>query len=75
MEPLKPLHFFDIDLCLSPNRADLSARGLDKSHGLMVNYKYELEEVAERNRAYLAGHRITVSEEVEHLLQYSFMSE
>ena len=46
----------------------MTAGGLAKSHGLMVNYKYELDKVADRNRAYLVGHKISASEGVEQLL-------
>jgi malonyl-CoA decarboxylase len=49
-------------------RADLSPVGLQRSHGLMVNYKYELEEVHGNNRAYVVDQRVCASQQVMELL-------
>lgn len=50
-------------------RADASAAGLARSHGLMVNYVYEIDRVAANNRAYLVDGRVVVGPLVEQLLQ------
>ncbi|KAF6256303.1 hypothetical protein COO60DRAFT_1627215 [Scenedesmus sp. NREL 46B-D3] len=52
----------------STERADLSAAGLERSCGLMVNYKYVLADVSANNRAYLVDHKIAAAEEVQQLL-------
>jgi malonyl-CoA decarboxylase len=49
-------------------RADLSPAGLNRSHGLMVNYKYELDEVHGNNRAYVVDQRVCASQLVLELL-------
>ncbi|KAK9816452.1 hypothetical protein WJX72_000493 [[Myrmecia] bisecta] len=49
-------------------RADLSAQGLRRSWGIMVNYKYLLEDVQSNNRAYLVDNVIHASDAVKALL-------
>lgn len=49
-------------------RADLSAAGLDRSCGLMVNYKYVLSDVSVNNKAYLVDHTIAASDSLKQLL-------
>ncbi|WIA15337.1 hypothetical protein OEZ85_002002 [Tetradesmus obliquus] len=49
-------------------RADLSAAGLERSCGLMVNYKYVLADVTANNRAYLVDQRIAAAAELRRLL-------
>jgi len=48
--------------------ADTSARGLAQSAGLMVNYRYILEDIDANNRQYLADGRIAASDAVRALL-------
>jgi malonyl-CoA decarboxylase len=47
--------------------ADVSARGLMNSAGIMVNYLYELDEVERNHEAYVNEGRITASRRVEAL--------
>ncbi|WIA35540.1 hypothetical protein OEZ86_003965 [Tetradesmus obliquus] len=49
-------------------RADLSAAGLERSCGLMVNYKYVLADVTANNRAYLVDQHIAAAAELRRLL-------
>jgi len=48
--------------------ADTSARGLAQSAGLMVNYRYILEDIDANNRQYLADGHIVASDAVRALL-------
>ena len=48
--------------------ADLSEKGLAQSHGVMVNYLYELEKVETRHEAFAAGGELAVSRQVRSLL-------
>lgn len=41
--------------------ADVSARGMDNSFGLMMNYKYVLEDVDKNNQQYLLNGTVTAS--------------
>ena len=41
--------------------ADLSPRGMDNSYGIMVNYKYVLEDVDKNNQQYLLNGTVTAS--------------
>ncbi|XP_015759128.1 PREDICTED: malonyl-CoA decarboxylase, mitochondrial-like [Acropora digitifera] len=49
--------------------ADLSARGMDNSFGIMVNYKYVLEEVDKNNQQYLLNGTVTASPQFLELLR------
>lgn len=49
-------------------KADVSAAGLRKSHGLMVNYEYDMGLVEERNRKYVVDGLIDVRPLVEESL-------
>jgi malonyl-CoA decarboxylase len=49
-------------------RADLSAAGLERSCGLMVNYKYVLADVSANNRAYLVDQEIAAAEALKQLV-------
>ena len=49
--------------------ADLSARGMDNSFGIMVNYKYLLEEVDKNNQQYLLNGTVTASPQFLELLR------
>ncbi|XP_043229853.1 malonyl-CoA decarboxylase, mitochondrial-like isoform X1 [Amphibalanus amphitrite] len=48
-------------------RADLTARGLTNSCGIMVNYRYFLEDTQQNSERYLSAHTITASEGVRQL--------
>ena len=50
-------------------RADASAAGLARSHGLMVNYEYQLDRLADNNRAYLVGGAVGAAPQVRALLR------
>ena len=45
-------------------RADLSPRGLSNSCGLMLNYRYFLEETEKNSRTYLEKQIITASDQI-----------
>lgn len=49
-------------------RADVSGPGLERSHGIMVNYMYDLDALEANNRAYVVQGRVAASEEVQQLL-------
>jgi hypothetical protein len=46
----------------------MSDQGLASSCGLMVNYRYELQQVAANNQAYLVDHHIAAAPGVRELL-------
>ncbi|EFN50856.1 hypothetical protein CHLNCDRAFT_141775 [Chlorella variabilis] len=48
--------------------ADTSPAGLRRSHGIMVNYQYELDRLHDNNRAYLVDSRVPAAPAVEALL-------
>ena len=48
--------------------ADLSARGLEQSSGIMVNYLYDLRRIEENHEAYIDEGRIHASREIRRLL-------
>lgn len=41
-----------------PNRADASPLGMDRSYGIMVNYRYDLNRLYDNNRNYLLQHKV-----------------
>lgn len=49
--------------------ADLSPRGLAQSHGVMVNYHYDLEEIEKNHEAYAEASEVVASKEVRKLLR------
>lgn len=49
--------------------ADTSARGLQQSAGIMVNYLYALDRIADNHYAYATTHRIDASNQVRSLLR------
>lgn len=49
--------------------ADLSARGLENSFGLMMNYRYVLEDVDKNNQQYLLNGMVAASPQFLELLQ------
>lgn len=52
--------------------ADTSPRGLDNACGIMVNYRYFINETEENSKKYLESHYISVSDLVKPLLTPSF---
>jgi acyl-CoA synthetase (AMP-forming)/AMP-acid ligase II len=51
--------------------ADLSPRGLAQSHGIMVNYHYDLSEIEKNHEAYAEASEVVASKEVRKLLRPS----
>jgi hypothetical protein len=49
--------------------ADLSTKRMKQSYGLMVNYKYNLDELRQNNEDYLLRNTINTSSAVKSLLQ------
>jgi hypothetical protein len=69
LDPVANFHLRNGAKVLQLNwRADLSPAGLRRSHGLMVNYSYDLPHLHENNRAYLVDGRVTAAREVQALL-------
>ena len=50
-------------------RADLSARGMGNSCGIMVNYRYYLDQLETNSNNYLSHHTIAVDDQVLNLLK------
>lgn len=48
-------------------KADLTTRGLTNSLGIMVNYRYFLDDAEKHSRMYLEGQEIACSDQVRHL--------
>jgi malonyl-CoA decarboxylase len=48
---------------------DLSAKGLQQSAGLMINYLYPLDDIEENHEAYTGEGRVTASQSVLRLLK------
>jgi acyl-CoA synthetase (AMP-forming)/AMP-acid ligase II len=51
--------------------ADLSPRGVAQSHGIMVNYHYDLSEIEKNHEAYAEASEVVASKEVKKLLRPS----
>ena len=51
--------------------ADTSPKALSQSHGLMVNYFYDLEEIEKNHEAYAEGRTIVVSNAIKRLARNS----
>ncbi len=70
--PLDPVARFHLSNGAELHRihagADLSERGLAQSHGVMVNYLYELDRVEARHEAFAATAEIALSRAVNSLL-------
>ena len=49
--------------------ADVSPRGLKQSAGLMVNYRYKLDEIEKNHEAYTGSSKIKVAQPVQKLLK------
>ena len=50
-------------------RADTSPRGLAQSAGMMVNYRYKLDEIERNHESYTGDHRIVATTAVRRLLK------
>jgi len=70
-EPLDPVARFHLGNGAMLERvnwlADVSAAGLARSLGMMVNYVYRLEDVEKNHEAYVKEHRVIASRAVEKL--------
>jgi malonyl-CoA decarboxylase len=51
--------------------ADVSPRGLAQSHGLMVNYLYDLDHIEQNHEAYVANRTIVASNAVRRLARHA----
>jgi malonyl-CoA decarboxylase len=49
--------------------ADVSPRGLQQSHGLMVNYLYDLDEIEKNHEAYAQHHTVVTSNAISRLVR------
>ena len=49
--------------------ADGSENGMSQSHGLMVNYLYDLDHIEKNHEAYAEGHQVVASSAVRRLLR------
>jgi acyl-CoA synthetase (AMP-forming)/AMP-acid ligase II len=49
--------------------ADLSPRGIAQSHGVMVNYRYDLSEIEKNHEAYAENSEVVASKDVKKLLR------
>jgi malonyl-CoA decarboxylase len=49
--------------------ADTSARGLAQSHGLMVNYRYDLDDIEKNHEAYAQQHTVIAAGAVNRLVR------
>jgi Malonyl-CoA decarboxylase C-terminal domain len=68
-DPVAGFHLRNGAECWRLNwRADVSVAGLARSHGIMVNYMYDLDRVDENNRAYVASGTIAASPQVMQVL-------
>lgn len=69
LDPVANFHLRNGASVLQLNwRADGSEAGLARSHGVMVNYQYELDRLADNNRAYLVDGRVSAAAPVRALL-------
>ena len=50
-------------------QADMSARGLEQSAGVMLNYLYNLKTIDSNHESYRAGEDVTASTQVKNLLK------
>jgi len=51
--------------------ADTSAKGMRQAHGLMVNYRYDLDEIEKNHEAYAEGRAIVASSSIKRLARNS----
>jgi malonyl-CoA decarboxylase len=51
--------------------ADVSDKGLEQSHGLMVNYLYELDDIEKNHEAYAQQRKVTAASAVTRLVKGS----
>ena len=50
-------------------QADVSEKGLQQSHGVMVNYLYDLAKVAQNHEQFAVQNKIAMSSEIRSLSQ------
>ncbi len=48
--------------------ADKSVRGMNRSYGIMTNYKYDLSQIEQNNKQYVVDGKIAVSDAVLDLI-------
>jgi malonyl-CoA decarboxylase len=53
--------------------SDTSVKGLQQSHGIMVNYQYDLEDIEKNHEAYAASRTIVASNSVRRLARTSML--
>jgi malonyl-CoA decarboxylase len=72
-QPLDPVAQFHLNNGARVSRlfwlADSSARGMRQSYGLMVSYRYELDELDENHEQFQRGGRIAAARRVQRLLE------
>ena len=72
-QPLDPVAQFHLDNGALVNRihwlADTSNRGLRQSYGMMVSYRYELDEVDANHEQFQRGGRIAAARRVQRLVE------
>ncbi|KAL6777905.1 hypothetical protein ACKKBG_A16160 [Auxenochlorella protothecoides x Auxenochlorella symbiontica] len=69
LDPVAAFHLKNGATCWRLNwRADVSGPGLERSHGIMVNYMYDLGSLEANNRVYVVQGKVAASEEVLRLL-------
>ena len=49
--------------------ADATDNGIGQSHGLMVNYLYDLDHIEQNHEAYAEGHKVVASNAVKRLVR------
>ena len=50
--------------------ADRSRRGMDRSYGIMTNYKYNLSQIERNNKQYIIDGIIEVSPSIKEILHH-----
>jgi malonyl-CoA decarboxylase len=72
-QPLDPVAQFHLNNGALVNRiywlADTSTRGLNQSYGMMVSYRYDLDDLDENHEEFQRGGRIAASRRVQRLVE------
>jgi malonyl-CoA decarboxylase len=55
--------------------ADATEKGIDQSHGLMVNYLYDIDHIEKNHEAYAEGHNVVAASAVRRLLRKAAATE
>lgn len=70
-QPLNPVARFHLGNGASLHRlnaqADTSSKGVKQSHGLMVNYLYQLDRIEQNHEAYSADHSVVCANDIHRL--------